>query len=102
MIVSSQARALPPEKPPIAAKRPQASLLHHVLGIGTGAGEPARERVGVAEVGQHHAAEAHLIVVAAHAPHRRRVPLRSAGILAEIGTPVGLFPYANGFDYRLN
>ena len=53
-----------PGKAADPAKGPQASLLHHVLGIGAIAGEPARERVGVGEVRQHHAARS--------APDRRR------------------------------
>src|SRR5262249_34392818 len=62
-----------------AAKGAQASFLHHVLGVGAIAGEPARERVGVGEMRQHHAGEARLIVLAVQASHRRCAPLRSYG-----------------------
>src|SRR5262249_11189417 len=55
----------------------QARLLHHVLRVGPISGEPARERVGVGEMRQHHAGEARLIVLAAQASHPRCAPLRS-------------------------
>jgi hypothetical protein len=58
-----------------AAKGTQACLLHHVLGIGGVSGEPARKRVGIGEVRQHHRTEARLIVVCCHAPTSASVTL---------------------------
>ena len=73
-------RASTPEKPPIPAKGAQAGLLHHILRVGAIAGQPARKRVGLREVRQHHAAaKACLIVLAAEAAHARCTPVRSCG-----------------------
>ena len=53
-MVSTQARALPLEK--LSTPRNARSVLDHVLGIGI-AGEPARERIGIGEMRQHHVRE---------------------------------------------
>ena len=38
-------------------ERAQASILHYILGGGATAGEPARQCVGIVEMGQHHTPE---------------------------------------------
>jgi hypothetical protein len=55
-MVSSQGRALIPANP--GAEGAQAGILHHVLGIGAAAGDPACQREGVAEMRQHEIIEA--------------------------------------------
>jgi hypothetical protein len=48
------------------AEGPQTRVLDHVLGVGPISGEPARQRVGLGQMGQHHAPEALAVTVAAH------------------------------------
>src|ERR1700730_6807937 len=36
-----------------APERAHASLLHYILGVGATAGEPARQRIGIVQMGQH-------------------------------------------------
>ena len=42
---------------PDAPERTQASILHHILGVGATAGEPARQSIGIVQMGQHHTLE---------------------------------------------
>ena len=82
-------------KPRNPAQRPQAGLLHHVLGIGAVSHHPARQRIGVVEVGQHHVGEPR-VVCPAHTASRsgfvRVLPGRPARARAIFRTP----PAGNG------
>ena len=65
-IVSIQARALPPANPPIARNARSACFLHDVLGVDAVAGEPMRQRIGIAQMGHDHVGKPLLVIVAAH------------------------------------
>ena len=91
-MVSSQARALPPAKPPIPRKARRQASCTTSCGVGAIAGEPARQRIGVGEMRQHHALEARVILLAAHIPTRPVAPLSSVNIPVEIGRAAVLFP----------
>jgi hypothetical protein len=45
------------------AERAQADVLHYILGVGAVARDPARQRVGIAEMRQHCAPETRIVIV---------------------------------------